>query len=374
VESLTNGTLDRTLFDALPIPAFIVDFNVRILALNSAAARFVDNKDLRTVFDGLAGEVFHCLYSTFSPEGCGTSPYCQQCVIRNSVANCLEGQAVSRARTRMDFLPETGRKSMELLITANPMPNSSERLALLMIEDITENEELEHALRRSEKLAIAGRYSATIAHEINNPLESLGNILHLLGSQPRLETDAKELVELAMQEVEHLTKISRQTLAPHRETESQVATKLSSLLDDVVDRFHRRLESAQIKVLRKYQTEEEVLIFPSEFQQVFANLLTNAIDAIEKRGELHLSIETLPENEVVVKVADSGCGIASENLDAIFQPFFTKGEKGTGIGLWVIKRIIDKAGGRIEVASSTVGKTGTCFSIFLPVSKVPSAL
>jgi signal transduction histidine kinase len=268
----------------------------------------------------------------------------------------------------MDFLPETEQKAMELLVTASPMPNQGQQpLALLIIEDITESDELEQALRRSEQLAVTGRHIATIAHEINNPLESLGNILHLLGTHPGLETGAKYLIEQAKQEVEQLSNISRQTLAPHREAGYPVATKLSTLLDDVVARFHRRLQSAQIEVLRTYQTAGEVSISSSEFQQVFTNLITNAIDAMGKQGKLSLSIESSSEDGVVVKVADSGCGISPENLDAVFKPFFTtKGEKGTGIGLWVIKSIIDKAGGKIEVTSSTTGDTGTCFSIFLP--------
>jgi signal transduction histidine kinase len=105
-------------------------------------------------------------------------------------------------------------------------------------------------------------------------------------------------------------------------------------------------------------------------RQVFTNLVTNAIDAIGQRGQLQLSIEMALENQVVVRVRDSGCGIPPENLKNIFEPFFTtKGDKGTGIGLWVIKGIVDKLGGRIEVDSATTGETGTCFSIFLPAAR-----
>ena len=103
---------------------------------------------------------------------------------------------------------------------------------------------------------------------------------------------------------------------------------------------------------------------------MFTNLIANAIDAMEYGGELRLSIEKSPEAEVIVRIRDSGCGIPRENLDAIFEPFFTtKGDKGTGIGLWVTKSIVEKMGGKIEVVSSTTGKTGTCFSIFLPANE-----
>jgi signal transduction histidine kinase len=231
------------------------------------------------------------------------------------------------------------------------------------------NDDLEQALRRSDKLALTGQLVATLAHEINNPLDSLTNLLYLLGSNPTLDHSARELVEAAKQEVGRLSSLSRETLALHRETKLPVVTKVSELLDDVLATLRRRLESAQIKICRDYQTEGMVTSYPSELRQVFTNLIANAVDAMNECSELSLSIETIPDREVVVRIADTGCGIPAENLDAIFEPFFTtKGDKGTGIGLWVTKSIVEKVGGRIEVTSSTTGKIGTCFSIFLPAT------
>jgi len=242
---------------------------------------------------------------------------------------------------------------------------TARKLAEKQIEKL--NHQLEEALRRSEKLAATGRLVATIAHEINNPLESLGNLLYVLGANPTLDDSGKEMVEAAKQEVGRLSNLSRQTLAPHREAKSPVLTKVSELLDGVLTMLHRTLESAQVEVRREYQTEGEVTIYPGELRQVFTNLITNAVDAIGECGELHLSIEILLDREIVVRISDNGCGIPAEHLDTIFEPFFTtKGEKGTGIGLWVTKSNVDKVGGRIEVVSSTTGKSGTCFSIFLP--------
>ena len=231
------------------------------------------------------------------------------------------------------------------------------------------NHQLEEALRRSDNLAATGRLVATIAHEINNPLESLGNLLYVLGANPTLDDSGKEMVEAAKQEVGRLSNRSRQTLAPHRETKSPVLTKVSELLDDVLTMLHRTLESAQVEVRREYQTEGEVTIYPDELRQVFTNLITNAVDAIGERGELHLSIEILLDREIVVRISDTGCGIPAGHLDSIFEPFFTtKGEKGTGIGLWVTKSNVEKVGGRIEVVSSTTVTRGTRFSIFLPAT------
>ena len=156
------------------------------------------------------------------------------------------------------------------------------KLANEQIEKL--NDELELALQRSEKLAATGRLVATIAHEINNPLDSLRGLLHLLRGNSSLEPSARELVELADQEVARLTTIVRQTLAPHRETRLPVVTKISELLDDVCAVFRPKLQEAEIQVLRQYRTEGEVTIYAGDLRQVFTNLISNAIDVIGKTG------------------------------------------------------------------------------------------
>jgi signal transduction histidine kinase len=216
---------------------------------------------------------------------------------------------------------------------------------------------------------------ATIAHELNNPLDALTNVMHLLKKSPSLDAESAELVDLAEREVRRLSNLSRQTLAPHREAKLPVVTKISELLDDVCAMYRPRLQAARIEMEKRYETEGEVTIYPSELRQVFTNLITNAIDAIGQKGRLSLAIERAAEHQVVVRMRDTGCGIPRENLDVIFQPFFsTKGEQGTGIGLWVIKGIVEKLHGRIEVESSTEGETGTMFSIFLPATNGKSVL
>jgi len=263
-------------------------------------------------------------------------------------------------------------------ISLSPLITESGMFVTSAIRDVTErklaeeqirklHDQLEEALRRSERLASTGRMVATIAHELNNPLDALSNVMHLLRKSSSLDTEATELVDLAEREVRRLSNLSRQTLAPHRETKLPVVTKLSDLLDDVCAMYRPRLQAAKIELEKHYDIEGEVTIFPGELRQVFTNLITNAIDAIGHKGRLSLSIERAPDHEVVVRVRDTGSGIPPENLKLIFEPFFsTKGEQGTGIGLWVIKGIVDKLGGRIEVETRTVGETGTTFSIFLP--------
>ena len=168
-------------------------------------------------------------------------------------------------------------------------------------------------------------------------------------------------------EVQRITTITRQTLAPHREARSPVATNITELLDDVCSIFQQRIESAGIEVVQDYRYEGRVLVYPGEMRQVFTNLIANAIDAMPKGGQLRLQIRPRLSG-VEISIVDNGCGIDREYLDKIFQPFFTtKGEKGTGVGLWVTKRIIEQLGGTIDASSAAeAGQSVTKFRITLP--------
>jgi protein-histidine pros-kinase len=266
-------------------------------------------------------------------------------------------------------------------ISLSPLNTDEGTVVTAAIRDVTErkladeqikklHQDLEQALLRSEKLASTGRLVATIAHEINNPLDSLFNMMHLLRANPNLDATARELVELAGEEISRLSHITKQTLAPHRESKLPVVTRLSSILDDVCSMFQPQLLESGIEVKRNYVTEGEVTIHASELRQVFNNLISNAIDATDRNGRIDLTVESRNPDEVVVTVRDTGCGIPSEHLETIYKPFFTtKGEKGTGIGLWVVKGIVERLGGKIAVESSTTGQTGTCFTITLPSSR-----
>jgi protein-histidine pros-kinase len=269
-------------------------------------------------------------------------------------------------------------------ISLSPLITEDGKVATAAIRDVTErklaerqikklHDELELALQRSDKLASTGRLVATIAHEINNPLDSLFTVMHLLKTNPSLDPAAQELVALAENEFTRLANITRQTLAPHRETKLPVVTRISDILDDVCAVFRPQLQTAHISVQRDYQTPGEVTIHAGDLRQVFTNLISNAIDAIGKDGQLQLSIESTAHNEFAVRVRDTGCGIPAENITTIFEPFFTtKADKGTGIGLWVVKGIIERLGGHIAVESSTAGHAGTSFNIFLPTTQAAS--
>ncbi len=127
----------RAILNAIPAPVFVVDDDVRIRDLNAAAIRFC-GQDKQALYRRRGGEVLHCLHSVDVPEGCGQGPFCQNCMIRRSVNTCLQGRKVNRERLRMEFVDGSSRKPMEMLITASPMPDSGESLALLIFEDVTE--------------------------------------------------------------------------------------------------------------------------------------------------------------------------------------------------------------------------------------------
>ena len=266
-------------------------------------------------------------------------------------------------------------------ISLSPLNTDDGTVVTAAIRDVTErkvaeaqikklHDELERALQRSDKLASTGRMVATIAHEINNPLDSLFNVMHLLRSNPTLNDTAKELVELAESEITRLSNLTRQTLAPHRESSRMAESKIAQVLDDVCALFDRQFYKAGIELRRDYRTDGEVLIPISDLRQVFTNLISNSIDAMEQGGRLDLTINNAPDGDVQVSIGDSGCGIAAEDIESIFNPFYTtKGEKGTGIGLWVVKGIVERLGGSIAVESSTSSQTGTCFTIKLPAHR-----
>ncbi len=261
-------------------------------------------------------------------------------------------------------------------ISLSPLNTEDGTVVTAAIRDVTErklaeaqirklNDELELALQRSDRLASTGRLVATIAHEINNPLDSLFNMMHLLKGNPNLDATAQELVELAEEEITRLAKLTKQTLAPHRESSQPASVKVTTVLDDVCALFQPKLQILGVEVRRDYRTHGEVMIHSSDLRQVFNNLISNSIDAMERGGKLDLEVEALGSEQVRVMIRDSGCGIEAAQIDRIFEPFYsTKGEKGTGIGLWVVKNILSRVGGRISVANVASG--GACFTIVVP--------
>ena len=232
----------------------------------------------------------------------------------------------------------------------------------------------QEVLRESEKLAATGRLAATIAHEINNPLESLTNLLYLIESDTSLSETGRRFASAAGLEVKRTAHITKQMLAFHRQSAAPVEIILSEVLDNVVELYAAKIEQSSITVRKQYDTAATIRGFPAELRQVFANLLGNAIEAIGRHGVIRLHTFASREwnngyrSGVRVVIADNGVGISAENRKRLFEPFVTtKGERGTGLGLWVSSGIVKKHDGSIRLRSSTrTGRNGTCFSVFLP--------
>jgi len=271
---------------------------------------------------------------------------------------------------------KSGRR-IEVSLTISPVRDNTGQVigAAKIARDISDRKRADEELRRAEKLAAAGQLAASIAHEINNPMQSLTNLLSLIGYRTSLDDDTRRLVSLADAELARMAHITRQMLSFYRQSSVPVPVKVTEVMEDVLELFVVRMRSNDIKLKRRYEFAEHIQAFPSELRQLFANLVSNAMEAIGRGGQIQVRIApgrdwTAPERSGVrIVIADNGSGIADNLRGRIFDAFVTtKAEKGTGLGLWVVRGIIAKHSGVIRVRSSARPKrSGTVFSVFLPL-------
>jgi signal transduction histidine kinase len=234
-------------------------------------------------------------------------------------------------------------------------------------------------LRENQKLLTLGRLAASIAHEINNPLESITNLLYLIEIDHSSPQKSAEYLKLARRELNRVVDISKQTLTFSRETSTPVRLQLTELIEEVLVLYGRKIADKDLQVVREYESSEAITVFPGEMRQVLSNLITNAVEASAKGGKLILRIrDTRKWSDVGVRglrfsVADNGSGISRDARRRLGEPFFTtKGHAGTGLGLWVTRSILSRYGGNLQLRSSTSEDGhGTVFSIFLPTNMRP---
>lgn len=262
---------------------------------------------------------------------------------------------------------------IDVSLTISPVRDASGKVigASKISQDISKRKQMERVLLQAEKVAAVGRMAATIAHEINNPLEAVLNLVFLARSSASASEEVRRYLETAEREIERVSRIAKQTLAYYRDTDTTVELSIENLLDEVLFLYETKLRALSIRVEKQFAAARDIQVAKGELIQIFSNLIANAIDAMPQGGVLSLTVREVAREGregIEIVVQDNGCGIEQESISRIFEPFFTtKKDMGNGIGLWIAKQFVDTHHGHIEVESSTrQGTAGTRFSVFMP--------
>jgi two-component system NtrC family sensor kinase len=264
-----------------------------------------------------------------------------------------------------------------LQVSVSNLAEESGAIEKIAVSDITDRKLAEYALRTAERLAATGKLANAIAHEINNPLEAITNLLFLARSSDSLAF-VQEMLKLATVQMERVSRITKQTLAFHRETEYPIPVDVGAIVEEVAALYERIAAARRVRI--KYDRHRTLTIyaFPGQLAQVFGNLVRNATEAASPDTTVSIRVREISrrgQTGTRVTIHDRGQGIPPEIQAKIFDPFFTtKDLKGSGLGLWVSKQLIQKHAGTIRFRTSQCpGMEGTLFEIFLPVGGISGA-
>jgi PAS domain S-box-containing protein len=270
---------------------------------------------------------------------------------------------------------------IEVSLTVSPVRDEVGGIvgAAKIARDITQIKKAERALRTTERLASVGRMAATVAHEINNPLEAVTNLVYL-ARHTEVREDVQKYLNAAEEELVRISHLTKQTLGFYRDSKGATGIQLGPLVGSLMPMFWSRTRNKGIEICPEIDSDAEVFAVPGEIRQVIANLVSNSIDALGTGGTVRIRVSAGAEwrdgrrQGVRLTVADTGSGISKEVRGRIFEPFFTtKRDVGTGLGLWVCKSIVENHGGSIRVRSApTEGRSWTVFSVFLPSDARPA--
>jgi PAS domain S-box-containing protein len=264
-------------------------------------------------------------------------------------------------------------KEIPVSITTSPLRDSSGQIigASDISRNITSQKRTEEAIRTAEKLAIVGRLASRLAHDINNPLTSITNLLYLLENE-NLSEEGRRYLATTQHELSRVGHISNQALGFYKDSGKPVSASLAAILDDSLALRHNRCIVLGIDVLRDYKMSTTIDCHPGDLRQLMVNLLDNALDAMPSGGRLYIRTRLTTDwatnrRGVGITVADTGCGISAGTRSRLFEPFYTTREASTGLGLWACVHIADKYAGRISVRSTnTRDRNGSVFTVFLP--------
>jgi PAS domain S-box-containing protein len=261
---------------------------------------------------------------------------------------------------------------LDVSLTVSPIKDEEGRVigASKILRDISSRKRIEQSLLQAEKIAATGRMAATIAHEVNNPLEAITNLLYLLRAKIT-DDEGRGFLETAEEEIGRVSHIAKQTLGYYREHAAASLASVSDIAEHALTIYEPRCTAAGIAVKRSIAPSTKVMLRRGEIMQVISNLIANSIYAMREGGTLLLSVSNVssPGDGVVLTVEDDGVGIAPTDLPKVFDAFFTtRTTVGTGIGLFVAKQFVEGHGGRIRIESDSESERhGTTVRVFLPL-------
>jgi PAS domain S-box-containing protein len=355
-EQWLNTTI-RSIGDAV----IACDVDGKVVFMNLIAEQLTGWKE-----DEARGMTLHQVFPIFNEE--------TRDVVENPVDKVRRlGTVVGLANHT--FLVSRNGKEICIDDSGAPIGDSSGKTIgiVLVFRDITERRMSEVALMRAEKLAAAGRLAASVAHEVNNPLEGLTNLVYIAHRSDDLN-EIRHFLSQAETELGRIAHITRQSLGFYRETSTPAPFKPATIVREVTDFYASRAARHGVTFIVNAKTERAVLGSAGELRQVLSNLLANSLDACASGARIRIEANSAIDPRdpsragVRITIADTGLGIPPEHLENIFEPFFTtKKDTGTGLGLWVSRELVEKHGGTMRVRSRTTDPLcGTIFSIFLP--------
>ena len=287
------------------------------------------------------------------------------------LAKIRAGQRIDHFQTVR--LKKNGER-MEVSLTISPVKDERGTIvgAAKILRDVTAQKKLEAVLHTSERLASVGRLAATVAHEINNPLEAVTNYVYLAKQQPDLPPKIKKYLDSADVALARVAHIAQQTLGFYRANSQPTKLVIAEAIDDVLAIYERKFEYKRLNVDRRVDPGLILSGFEGELKQMLSNLVTNAFDACRDGGNMIIAARAtrqLPSGQrgICITVADDGVGISNRDKLNLFTPFFTtKNSFGTGLGLWITKDLLEKRGGRVRFRSRDSSPAGTVMSLYIP--------
>jgi PAS domain S-box-containing protein len=349
----------RVTLTSLGDAVIATDRNGLVTFLNPVAERLIG-----TVVEHATGKVIDEIFPIFNE-------YTLQ-PVENPVKKVLEaGRTVGLANHTV--LRHSNGTLIPIEDSAAPIHDDRDKLVgvVLVFRDASQERKSQEILRKTEKLAAAGRLAATVAHEINNPLEAVGNLIYIARVEPNLPAAAIQALDLAEQELERVSHITRQTLGFYRESNEPAEVEVPAVIEYVLRLYSNKFETKNITVECDFRECPSIQGLRGELTQAISNLISNAADAVGLQGAIRVHLSCVEESDrkwVQLRIEDDGPGVAPELIERIFEPFFTtKKDVGTGLGLWVTREIIHRHGGTIHVVPAVgEGSGGAAFNVMLP--------